>query len=64
MRPETRFAALMRRIAVATNISRSQDENAARNEQHGGEPADLSARIEAALPDLEKVALRLEGRNA
>jgi len=55
-----RFADVLNRIAVATSLRRAKDERQVRFEANGGSEADLNAKLAAALPDLEKVARRLE----
>jgi hypothetical protein len=55
-----RFVSVLTRIAHATNVQRTKVEDAVREETNGGSNEELSARLEAALPSLERIARRLE----
>ena len=58
----TSIAAIIDRIASATNAIRTRGEDAERLERHDGEVQELFARMEQTAADLEKVAMRLEAK--
>lgn len=55
-----RFVAVLNRLARATSIRRARQESAERFERNGGSEADLNAKLAEALPELERIAQRLE----
>ena len=54
-----RLGAASRQLASATSVLRSRAEDKERVEQNGGSAADYAARIDAAVTDVEKAAMRL-----
>lgn len=62
MTPFEWFGEVTRRIASATSVRRTREEDAVRLDVHGGPVDELSARAAAAAARLEKVASRLEAQ--
>jgi sRNA-binding protein len=60
MNPFEALASALNRIAAATSVLRTREQDAERLDVHGGTVAEVAERVQAAASQLENAAARLE----